>query len=173
MLKSVIIIGTSRSNGNTRLAVDILREHFESDLIDLNDYQISYYDYGHGNSDDDYLPLMKRITDAYDLVILATPVYWYSMSGVIKVFFDRLTDLLEIDKDTGRRLRGKKMAVVSTSLGDNIGDSFWLPFKEVARYLGMTYTGNIEVNFKNAETKNEGFVRLREFAGQIISFPAQ
>lgn len=64
-----------------------------------------------GNSrNDDYLNLMKQILEKYETLILATPVYWYSMSGIMKVFFDRLTDLLTIEKELGRKLRGKKIA---------------------------------------------------------------
>lgn len=64
-----------------------------------------------GNSRNaDYLNLMKQILDKYETLILATPVYWYSMSGIMKVFFDRLTDLLTIEKEFGRKLRGKKTA---------------------------------------------------------------
>ena len=65
------------------------------------------------------------------------------MSGIMKVFFDRMTDLLTIEKTTGRLLRGKNMAVVSSSYGGNLGAQFWLPFKASADYLGMNYLRNI------------------------------
>ena len=34
------------------------------------------------------------IIEKYDTLIFATPVYWYSMSGIMKVFFDRKNDNL-------------------------------------------------------------------------------
>lgn len=130
------------------------------DLIDLTDFNISYYDYEHKNRNDDFIDLIKRITENYDVLIFATPVYWYAMSGIMKVFFDRLSDLLTIEKDLGRKLRNKHMAVISCSNGNNLGDSFWLPFKYSAEYLGMnyitdlhTYEGKLEeeliAEFKN------------------------
>ena len=64
------------------------------------------------------------------------------MSGIMKVFFDRLTDLLTIKKELARKLRGKKMAVISCSNGENLGEYFWLPFSESAQYLGIEYIGN-------------------------------
>lgn len=167
MTKTAIILGSSRSVGNTSMLVDQLRKQLECDLIDLNNYQISYYNYTHINADDDYLTLMRTVTENYDLLILATPVYWYSMSGIMKVFLDRLTDLLDIDKESGRKLRGKKLAVVSSSLGDNLGDSFWLPFKATAEYLGMEYAGDIDVNCSNPTTTAKGLNRLEEFVGCI------
>lgn len=65
------------------------------------------------------------------------------MSGHMKVFFDRLSDLLLIHKDLGRQLRAKQMAVVSCGSDDDLKEGFYMPFKESAAYLGMTYRGNI------------------------------
>jgi len=65
------------------------------------------------------------------------------MSGIMKVFLDRLTDLLIIEKELGKKLRGKNMAVISSSNGGNLGDAFWLPFTATANYLEMEYLGNI------------------------------
>ncbi|MCG8573408.1 MAG: NAD(P)H-dependent oxidoreductase [Flavobacteriales bacterium] len=91
-MKKVIIVGSSRNNGDTVALANELVQQTNWDLINLNDYKFSYYDYEHKNKDDDYLKLMKRIIQEYDTLIFATPVYWYSMSGIMKVFFDRITD---------------------------------------------------------------------------------
>ena len=61
---------------------------------------------------------METIIQKYDTIIFATPVYWYSMSGTLKTFFDRLSDLLHYKKELGRQMRGKKMAMISNS-GEN------------------------------------------------------
>jgi hypothetical protein len=83
------------------------------------------------------------------------------------VFIDRLTDLLEIDKDTGRKLRTKTMAVVSTSLGDNLGESFWLPFMATAKYLGMEYAGHIDINFSKSINKAGELGKLQSFVKNL------
>jgi multimeric flavodoxin WrbA len=142
-MKKVVIVGSSRNDGDTLNLTDELIEKSNWDLVNLNDYNFSYYDYKHENKNDDYLTLMKQIIENYDTFIFVTPVYWYSMSGIMKVFFDRITDLLEIEKDLGRKLRGKKMAAISCSIGNNLGETFWLPFSETAKYLGMEYIGNV------------------------------
>jgi multimeric flavodoxin WrbA len=142
-MRTVVIIGSSRRNGNTRKVVDDLCHYLKFDVIDLNDYNISYYDYNHLNRNDDYLNLIQRLIRNYDTFIFATPVYWYSMSGIMKVFFDRLTDLLDDEKDLGRQLRGKNMAALSSSIGDHLDDDFWKPFMGTARYLGMNYLGHV------------------------------
>lgn len=164
-MKKLIILGTSRNDGDTESLVTGLAEKSTWDLINLNDYNFSYYDYNHANRDDDFLPLMKKIIENYDVLIFATPVYWYSMSGIMKVFFDRITDLLTIEKDLGRQLRGKKMGVISSSNGGNLGEQFWIPFKESANYLGMPYIGNLHTIIDENHD-----LQLQSFIEQINSW---
>ena len=144
--KKVIIVGSSRNNGNTSKIVEAIAGQFQIDVINLNDYQFSYYDYESRNRDDDFLPLIKSIIEKYDTLIFATPIYWYSMSGIMKVFFDRFSDLIRIEKDTGRKLRGKKFAVISNSHDNQIDLDFYIPFKKTADYLGMEYLGEQHFN---------------------------
>ena len=142
-MKTVIIVGSSRKNGATAKVVEQLTHDTSWDVVNLLDYNIGHFDYEHNNRNDDFPPLIKTIISTYDVFIFATPVYWYAMSGIMKVFFDRLTDLLLIEKELGRLLRGKHMAVISSSNGNNLGDQFWLPFKMSAEYLGMHYITGI------------------------------
>ncbi len=160
-MKKVVIVGSSRNDGDTVVLTSELTKQSKWDLIDLNDYNFSYYDYEHKNRNDDYLTLMAELIKKYDTLIFATPVYWYSMSGIMKVFFDRITDLLTIEKKLGRQLRGKKMAVISCSIGNNLGELFWLPFSETANYLGMEYLGNVHtVTGENNDKKITEFIKL-------------
>ncbi|QTE21448.1 flavodoxin family protein [Polaribacter cellanae] len=161
-MKKVIITGSSRNDGDTKTLTNKLIKKSNWDLIDLNDYNFGYYHYEHKNEKDDYLKLMRKIIEKYDTLIFATPVYWYSMSGIMKVFFDRITDLLEIEKDLGRELRGKNMAGISCSIGNNLGEVFWLPFSETAKYLGMNYLGSLHTISGEI---NE--IELNEFINQI------
>lgn len=151
MSKSVIIIGSSRVNGNTtRIATEIAKQH-QLDSINLSDYNFSYYDYESKNREDDFIELIKGILEKYETLIFATPVYWYSMSGIMKVFFDRFSDLIRIEKETGRKLRGKNMAVISNSHDSGIDYDFYIPFKKSADYLGMHYLGHQHFNADKPE----------------------
>lgn len=162
-MRIVVIVGSSRNDGDTKTLINELINQSKWDLINLNDYNFSYYDYEHQNRYDDYLTLMEELISKYDTLIFATPVYWYSMSGIMKVFFDRITDLLTIKKALGRKLRGKKMAVISCSAGSNLGDAFWLPFSETANYLGMEYLGNTHtIKGENNDLKIAEFIKLIE-----------
>ena len=130
--KKVIILGSARKNGNTTKIVDEIAKESGIDVIDLSDYNISHYDYESKNREDDFLPLIRRILEEYDTLIFATPIYWYNMSGIMKMFFDRFSDLIRIEKETGRKLRGKKIGVISNSHDNEIEESFYIPFKKTA-----------------------------------------
>lgn len=146
--KKVIIVGSSRSNGNTSKIVSKISTQINADVIDLRNYNISYYDYENKNIDDDFLSLMKSIIEKYDTLIFATPVYWYTMSGIMKVFFDRFSDLIRIEKELGRKLRGKNMFVISNSDDDSLDYDFYLPFRLSANYLGITYLGEKHLSYE-------------------------
>ncbi len=169
--KKVIILGSARSDGNTRKVVDFISENFGFDLIDLNDFHINYFDYDNNHSEDDFLPLMKRISSQYQCIIFATPVYWYSMSAIMKTFFDRISDLLIWEKELGRTLRGKSMGVVSCSGHDDLKEWFDLPFKESADYLGMGYLGHVHAWIESE--KMDGIVehRLTDFLSKTGKLP--
>ena len=155
--KKVIILGSARKNGNTTKIVEEISKESGIDVIDLSDYNISHYDYESKNREDDFLPLIRRILEEYDTLIFATPIYWYNMSGIMKVFFDRFSDLIRIEKETGRKLRGKKIGVISNSHDNEIEESFYIPFKKTADYLGMEYLGHahFNANILNQTTKIE------------------
>lgn len=143
MKKTIIIQASERSKGNTFTLCDFLAKKHEIDIIDLKEKTIGQFDYDFKNQGDDFIGLIKLIIENYDRIIFATPVYWYTMSGRMKTFFDRLSDLLTIEKELGRQLRGKEMGVMSCGSDAEIKDGFYMPFVESAAYLGMTYIGDV------------------------------
>lgn len=147
MNKTVIIQGSSKSNGNTNTVINYLNKNSDFDIIDLKTKNIGAFEYDFSNANDDFIPLMENIIDKYDTIIFATPVYWYSMSGTLKHFFDRLSDLLHYKKELGRQLRGKSMAMISNSGANDLKDGFTIPFIESANYLGMNYIGDTHAWF--------------------------
>lgn len=142
MKKPIIVFGSGRSNGNTSDAVKLIMEKMDAtSIIDLAHYKIGDFDYHHENKHDDFLPLIKQIIQ-YETIILATPVYWYTMSAVMKRFVDRLSDLLTINKDYGRLLRQKNLAVISSySVHPEGKNGFESIFINTAKYLDMNYMG--------------------------------
>ena len=66
----------------------------------------------------------------------------------MKIFLDRITDLLEITEllEKGRRLRGKAAYVICTSVCDEAAPAFIALFQETFKYLGMHFGGYLHAN---------------------------
>jgi putative NADPH-quinone reductase len=135
----IIIFGSARSNGDTFTAIQMINSEIKAPVIDLNQLNVSYYDYDHKNKEDDFIVLAERMV-GYNPIILATPVYWYSMSAIMKTFIDRWSDLLNIRKDIGRRLAGKDLFLI-TSYAVDLPKGFEDPFSQTCDYLKMRYRG--------------------------------
>ena len=133
-----IILGSSNPRGNTYHVVQKMFSPLP-DLYCLSDYKIGHYDYQGKNETDDFLPLIKKLL-LYSVWIFATPVYWYSMSGLLKVFFDRFTDLISCHKEIVNNLKGKTTFLVCTSSSGK-PETFESPIAETFSYLGMVYDG--------------------------------
>ena len=141
--KTVLLQASSRSNGDSRTIINYLNTTNQFDIIDLKTKNIEHFDYEFNNINDDFVGVMTEIIEKYDTLVFVTPVYWYSMSGILKVFFDRFSDLLKTHKELGRKLRGKQMAMISCSNSNDLKEGFTMPFFESANYLGMHYLGDI------------------------------
>ncbi len=167
MNQPLVILGSSRSEGNTRLLVETIFKDTAFDIIDLNEYNIHYYTYDNRHTDDDFLQLAERMI-RYDTIIFATPVYWYAMSAILKTFFDRITDLLTIRKDLGRALKGKMMYLISCGSDDDLPEGFTVPFEASATYLNMQYGGSIHAWVEHGEIPVEVEDRINVFKKSVI-----
>jgi multimeric flavodoxin WrbA len=144
---TIALFASGRRHGNTGRLIDSIAGIAGIEVVDLADLSIAPYDYEHGNRADDFEPLMKRLLD-YDQIIFATPVYWYAAAAPMKLFLDRISDLLDLPdlKPWRQRLRGKRAFVVCTSVYDTVPAPFENAFRETFAYLGMRYGGLAHVN---------------------------
>ncbi len=134
-------------NGHTR-DTDQLNPIFkalfpQSDIehIYLLQQDISYYDYNSQNAGDDFLPLAQKMLEA-DAIIFLTPVYWYTMSAVMKTFIDRFSDLITTHKKMGRALAGKPAFLIASGHDTHLPEGFDVPFKLTFRYFNIDYGGS-------------------------------
>ena len=146
----IFLSASSRPNGHTHKITEFLATQFEAPLIDLSAKDISYYDYKHANEHDDFLGIAQQMT-AHEVIVLATPVYWYTMSAQMKTFLDRWSDLLTIRKDLGRALKGKKLILLSCGSRSGEIEGFDLPFRETAQYMDMEYLGHFPTWLEEGE----------------------
>ena len=140
-MNSIAILGSARVNGNTSAALQRLIVGTDCEVIDLRTRSIALYNY---ESDypahDQFISLIQQIIHA-PIVIIATPVYWYSYSASMKVFIDRFSDLLGSNKELGRQLRGKYFALVSTSSEPQPDRTLVDAFSCFCDYLGIIFVG--------------------------------
>lgn len=168
MNKGIIILGSSRSHGDTAKVIAFLKDRIEFDVIDLSKKKINHYDYDFKNEEDDFSELFKNMVQNYQTIVFATPIYWYTMSGITKVFLDRISDFLKKEKEYGRMLRGKNMAVVSCSNHNDRDESFTMPFVRSAAYLGMEYVGDVHTWVEVSGIPDEVKDKIKRFA-QLIN----
>lgn len=168
MQKTIIIFGSARSDGDTmKIVKEVINSH-DVEIIDLNTKNIAYYNYKHEYPEnDDFLDIIQKIIEA-DNVIAATPVYWFTMSGIMKVFLDRFSDLLNVHKEVGRKLRGKDMFLISSGSSPEVPECFKFVFKETAKYLGMNYKGTFHGWIKNGKVPDELVLMAQNFSKRIF-----
>lgn len=146
---TIILLASARKKSDTLEVVEKIFPAKNIPCIDLLDEKISPYNYAHEYPEGDtFYSLVQRCIE-YENIIFATPVYWYSMSGISKIFFDRLTDIVTVEKSLGRKLAGKKMALIAVGTDSEIPTGFEIPFLSTAGYFNMHFLGSIYCCTKN------------------------
>ncbi len=168
-VKAIIIFGSSRSTGNTMQAVEAAFNLTQIELIDIAKANITLYDYEHRNAGDDFIAIAEKMS-ASNIIIFATPVYWYAMSGQMKMFFDRITDLMQIRKDVGRSLKGKKCYLITSGTDPELPSGFEESFSLTCKYFEMEYKGAFYYHVKKQlsipQTSSDA---AREFGRKILN----
>jgi len=92
----------------------------------------------------DDMPQLKEKMLKADIIVLATPVFWYQLSGKLKLFVDRWSDFINPDWSTG--LKGKGLVLLSTHSGFNVinsSDFLQMSMFATAQFLGMVWMGAV------------------------------
>jgi len=87
--------------------------------------------------DDDMKLIYPRLKEA-DLLVFATPIYWWTISGRMKTFMDRLEGLL--DGNGPNNLSGKTLVLILTYVAED-PDGVYLAirmYRSIAAWAGMT-----------------------------------
>lgn len=165
-MKVVIISSSPNEIGLTNSCVEIAKETLEKEKIEtewivLNQYNIKKYEAcgkrGWGicleehrcRMKDDFNDLKQKI-DAFDAMIIVTPVYFYEMSESAKTFFDRLKRCESFDENS--YLKNKNMLCIACAGGSGDGTENTLhSMKILAKFLHMNVVKQIGVTKKNFE----------------------
>jgi len=166
MKNAVILFGSPRKKGNTvelaRAMSAVLKDKgWGVRMLYLNDLNIRpcqgcYVCLPGGvcKINDDMKDVRKYIMES-DLIIYATPIYWFGPSGQLKLVMDR--SIAFMDESYGSRIEGKK-AVTLTTFADEDMDSCRPAidiFQKTFDLLKVAYAG--QVNAPGCQT--EGGVR--------------
>ena len=118
---------------------------------------------------DDMRDIYKYIMES-DLVVYATPVYWFAPSAQLKLVMDR--SVAFFDEELNSRVKGKK-AVTLMSCGDTDAGSCGPAldiFRRTFEGLGMEYAGHVEA--VGCETKGkvpaEALDAVRSLAASLL-----
>lgn len=182
----VSFLGSPRKNGNTSLLLDKVLEGIlskndaQSEIVFLQDSNIKPCMGCNSckiNEDktcvinDEMKYIVPKIKKA-DLIILATPIYWWSVTAQMKLLIDRLYSLNFTDSSFD--FHNKKIMLLMTYEGElpNSGpETVEKLFKEVCEYLNVGVAGVLGVcTGKVKVSKNlEALERAYEF-GEKVEF---
>ncbi len=163
----LVILGSARKNSDTKFYVDLVFKDLPYKIIDLLDADLSHYSYDNEYTDRDiFLNLVEEILK-HKLIVFATPVYWYAMSGVMKIFFDRLTDLVTTEKIIGRQLKDKSVYLLAVGSDKEMPLSFDVPFKLTSQYFGLTFKGHIYFSTKHVDATQNQEETIKTFIAEI------
>ncbi|SLK35721.1 Putative NAD(P)H-dependent FMN-containing oxidoreductase ywqN [Mycobacteroides abscessus subsp. abscessus] len=152
-MKSIAVIdGGTRPNGNTAILTKQAIEGLSVEKILLRDYTIyPIIDMRHAldgfqNRNDDYHSIIDQVL-AHDILIFSTPIYWYSMSGLMKNFVDRWSQSLRDANypDFKAKMAEKKAYVIA--VGGDTPHVKGLPmiqqFQHIFEFMGIEFGGYI------------------------------
>lgn len=142
-----VIYGSTRENGNTEWLTEQVISGLPVEKIYLREYNIlpirdeRHSEAGFQEVSDEYNAIIDKILK-HDILIFSTPVYWYSMSGTMKLFIDRWSQTLrDRDRPNFRAELAKRSAYVIAVGGDRPTIKA-LPmiqqFQYICDFFGMT-----------------------------------
>lgn len=99
-MKKILFMNASpNKDGATNKIAEELLKGKDFDTMQMSDYNVSQYGAVREN---DQIKEMLNIIKDYDTLVIGTPVYFYTVSGILKTFIDRLYLLDEADVLKGK-----------------------------------------------------------------------
>jgi len=155
-MKVVGFVGSPRKGGNTDALVEQVLAGatdagYETEKVYLVDYDLTPIDPVYGedtNWTDSRQDAADQLIDrmvAADAVVLGTPVYWFSVSGLLKLFIDRWSLYQRGDERLRDLTAGKKLVVVVAMADSNASylEAVLAPLRYAAKWLKMQWAGEV------------------------------
>ncbi|MET7601397.1 NAD(P)H-dependent oxidoreductase [Streptomyces avermitilis] len=187
----LFVLGSSRSNGNTELLARAAAEQLPGDVEQqwislaghrLPDFGDQRHDTDHGRPEDDELALLLDATVAATDVVIASPLYWYSVSSHTKRYLDHWSDWLRVPGlDFKKTMAGRNLWGVTALAADepSVADPLAGTLNNTAAYLGMRFGGVLLGNGSapgDVRKDTEALTRAKTFFArepELARFPHQ
>lgn len=151
-MKITTIIGSSREDSNSEILADLVTKDIKHNKIDLKNLSIQpIHDLRHADGgfqfvDDDYDTIINALLES-DLIIFSTPIYWYTMSGIMKNMIDRLSHAIRDDRFPQFKEQLKSVEAIVVAVGGDEPKIKGLPliqqFKYTFDFLNMQFSSYI------------------------------
>lgn len=157
MKKILIISGSPKKDGNTETLIKWFREGAEPSGAVMEQVRIAALKIKSSgclscrqcqrNSEygcvikDDISGLLLKMAEA-DVIVMGTPLYFFSASAQLKILIDRMFSLYKWDNKAGTMeaaLKGKLLVLLASAFEDIGLKDLEIPFKLTADYTGMKF----------------------------------
>lgn len=153
MSKIVILVGSVRKRGNTELLANAFyegaKQNNEAEIISVADYEVKpcigcnscFQREGNACVQKDDMPVIYKKLGEADIIVIASPVYFYGLSAQLKAIVDRLHTPLRnkfVTKNLGLLL------VAAASL-PSVFDSIKLQYQLILDFFGLEDIGMVLV----------------------------
>ena len=163
MSNIVVLVGSVRKGGNTEVLAEEFakgaRENNNVEIISVADYKINpcvgcnscYEREGHKCFQKDDMDIIYSKLSEADILVIASPVYFYGITAQLKTLIDRLHTPMRYD------FKIKKMALllVAASEIEPVFDSIKLQYKLVLDFFKLEDVGEVLVR----EVKDKGDIK--------------
>jgi len=179
----LILSGSPKKNGNTAALVEWFTEGARSKSAKVELVHAAFLKYkfpgctscrlcqkqeAYGCVIEDDANLVLRKMTAADVIVMATPLYFFSASAQLKVLIDRMFSLYKWDNAAGTMntvLEGKTLVLLASAYEDVGLDALEKPFALTADYTGMKFESLLVPNAgESGEIRKKSGVREKAVA---------
>ncbi|MFH0984432.1 MAG: flavodoxin family protein [Candidatus Omnitrophota bacterium] len=165
MPKNILILsGSPKKNGNTAALIEWFAEGAVSQNAHIELVHTAFLKYKFPGCtscracqkeeaygcviEDEARPVLSKMASA-DVIVMATPLYFFAASAQLKVLIDRMFSLYKWDNTAGTMrtvLQGKTLVLLASAYEDVGLEALEKPFVLTAEYSGMPYASLLVPN---------------------------
>jgi multimeric flavodoxin WrbA len=165
MSKKILILnGSPKKDGNTAAMVDWFSQGARSKGADIEIVLTAFLKYKTLGCtscracqksekfeccvDDEAKPVLAKMAQV-DMIVMATPLYFFGASAQLKLIFDRMFSLYKWDNEAGTMetpLKGKTLVLLASAYEDIGLGALEKPFALTAEYTGMKFESVLAAN---------------------------